>query len=342
MAIKCETIAHTLYPFPAESIRSRMKELLIADNPGIDSILDYLTENSGKMIRPRLVVMAAAMSAYDPEVVIDIAAAVELIHLASLVHDDIIDHARIRRGRESLNSRFGNHASVLIGDYLFATAFYLINKHGMQGIMENITTTIRIMCAAEIQQMSLAGNLDITEEQYLEKTYGKTACLFASSCKVGALAGSMPSQSVYALEQFGLCLGYAYQIMDDILDFLADSTLLGKPIGNDLLEGNITLPVIYALQSQEHGAYLRSLLESPKLTDQPILQVIEVLLNSNAVEASLNSARQFVAQGLDHLNVLPSSPSLRALQQIASYLMETYYQKLSCSHRINTKEVAQL
>ena len=340
MALNSELTARTLYPFPAESIRSRMKELLVADNPEIDSILDYLTGNSGKMIRPRLVVIAASMSTYDPEVVIDIAAAVELIHLASLIHDDIIDHAMIRRGRESLNSLFGNHASILTGDYLFATAFYLINKHGMQGIMENVTTTIRIMCAAEIKQMSLVGNLDITEDQYFEKTYGKTACLFASSCKAGALASSMPSQSVYALEQFGLCLGYAYQIMDDLLDFLSDSTLLGKPIGNDLLEGNITLPVIYALKSKEYGAYIRSLLESQEPTDQHMLRVIEVLVDSNAVETSLHSARQFVAKGLDYLNVLPASSANTALQQFATYLMETYYQKLSYNHRKNTREVA--
>lgn len=342
MAINLETTTLTLYPFPAESIRSRMKELLISDNPGIDSILDYLTESSGKMIRPRLVSIAASMSAHDPVVVTDIAVAVELIHLASLVHDDVIDHALIRRGRESLNSRWGNHASVLTGDYLFATAFNLINKHGMQDIMENITLTIRTMCAGEIKQMSLNGNLDVTEAQYLEKIYGKTACLFASSCKVGALVSSMPSQSVYALEQFGLCLGYAYQILDDLLDFLSDSILMGKPVGTDLPEGNITLPVIYALKSKEYGAGLRSLLETPKLTEQQRLRLIKVLVDSNAVESSLHSARQFIARGLDYLNTLPASPALKELQHMASYLMETYYQKLSYNHRKNTQEGFQL
>ena len=342
IVINTDTIALAFYPFPADSIRSRMKEVLISDNPEIDSILDYLTDNSGKMIRPRLVFITASISANDPVVVTDIAVAVELIHLASLVHDDVIDHSIMRRGRESLNSRWGNHASVLTGDYLFATAFYLINKHGMQDIMENITTTIRIMCAGEIKQMSLAGNLDVTEDQYLEKTYGKTACLFASSCKVGALASSMPPQSVYALEQFGLCLGYAYQIMDDLLDFLSDSTLLGKPVGNDLLEGNITLPVIYALKSKKYGVWLRSLLETPKLTDQQMLRVIEVLTDSNAVESSLHSARQFIARGLDYLNALPASPAHKELQHMANHLLETYYQKLSYNHRNYTQELAQL
>ncbi|MDD3364206.1 MAG: polyprenyl synthetase family protein, partial [Syntrophomonas sp.] len=330
----------TLYPFPADLIRTRMKEVLIADNPGIDNIIDYLTENSGKMIRPRMVFLTASMTAHDPLVVRDAAVAVELIHLASLVHDDVIDHATMRRGRESINSIWGNHASVLTGDYLFASAFNLINMHGMQDIMENVTTTIRIMCAGEIKQMSLAGDLNVTEDQYLEKTFGKTACLFASSCKVGALAGSMPSESVYALEQFGLCLGYAYQIQDDLLDFLSESSLLGKPVGTDLLEGNITLPVIYALKSKDYGAWLRSLLETRQLNAQQMAEVIEVLIDSKGVEYSLHLSRQFIARGISYLDILPVNPAIKELKLMASYLLETYYQKLSHYERPSSQEVA--
>lgn len=328
MALNSELTARTLYPFPAESIRSRMKELLVADNPEIDSILDYLTGNSGKMIRPRLVVIAASMSTYDPEVVIDIAAAVELIHLASLIHDDIIDHAMIRRGRESLNSLFGNHASILTGDYLFATAFYLINKHGMQDILENVTTTIRTMCVGEINQMSMACDLHITEEEYLEKTYGKTACLFASSCKVGAMVASLPDDSVYNLEQFGLCLGYAYQIIDDLLDFMSDSEKLGKPVGTDLLEGNITLPVILGLRSTKYGIWLSTLLETGLLTEGLMPQVIAALIDSQAIASSLQMAHQFIARGLAHLATLPSGPAIKELEYLAAYLLGSY-QKLS-------------
>jgi len=318
-----------------------MKEVLRSDNSEIDNIINYLTENSGKMIRPRMVFLTASMSAHDPVMVTDAAVAVELIHLASLIHDDVIDHAMIRRGRESVNKRWGNHASVLTGDYLFASAFNLINQHGMQEIMENITTTIRIMCAGEIKQMALACDLNVTEDQYLEKTYGKTACLFASSCKVGALAASMPSEYVYNLEQFGLCLGYAYQIIDDLLDFLSDSSLLGKPVGTDLLEGNITLPVIHALRNNEYGPWLRALLESGELTAQQIPEVIEVLIHSKAVEASLQSSRQFIARGLAYLDALPASPAAKELQHMAVYMLETYYQKLNQYKHPISREVAQ-
>ncbi|MDD3899297.1 MAG: polyprenyl synthetase family protein [Syntrophomonadaceae bacterium] len=336
-----DTNALTLYPFPAELIRLRMQEVLLADNPEIDSIINYLTENSGKMIRPRLVFLTASMAVHDQAVVRDTAVAVELIHMASLIHDDVIDHAMIRRGQESINKRWGNHVSVLTGDYLFATAFNLINKHGMQEILENITTTIRIMCAGEIKQMSLACDLNITEEEYLEKTYGKTACLFASSCKVGALAASLPAASIYNLEQFGLCLGYAYQIIDDLLDFLSDSSLLGKPVGTDLLEGNITLPVIYALKDAQYGPRLQSLLESQELSSAQMPEVIKLLIDSQAVALALQSSRQFIARGFTYLDALPASSSVKELQFMAAYLLETYYQQLNQYSQSISTEVAQ-
>lgn len=329
IAINDDPTAIGFEVFPTELINTRMKEVLVSNNSEIDSILAYLTENNGKMIRPRLVTIAASMGACIPKVVIDIAVAVELIHLASLIHDDVIDHAMIRRGRESLNSRWGNHASILTGDYLFASAFYLINVHGKQDVMENITSTIRTMCAGEIKQMSLAGNLDITEDQYYLKNYGKTACLFASSCKVGALAGSMSSQAVNALDQFGLYLGHAYQILDDILDYVSDSSLLGKPVGTDLKEGNITLPIILALKSARYGGEVRKQLENPDLTQEQIMELIDILVESKAIEASVDTAWQFITGGLQHLDTLPDSASRKQLQNMAVYLWDTYSQKLS-------------
>ncbi|MEA4926834.1 MAG: polyprenyl synthetase family protein [Syntrophomonadaceae bacterium] len=330
-----------LHPFPAELIHARMQEVLLVDNHEIDNIIKYLTENSGKMLRPRMVYLAASMAPHDPAVVRDAAVAVELIHMASLVHDDVIDHAMVRRGKESLNKRWGNHISILTGDYLFATAFNLINQHGMQAIMENVTTTIRIMCTGEIKQMSLAHDVTITEEKYLEKTFGKTACLFASSCKVGALAASMPGDKVSALEQYGLCLGYAYQILDDLLDFMSDSEVLGKPAGTDLLEGNITLPVIHALRSTKYGIWLRTLLESGIIAQNHIPQVVEALVDSQAISASLQTARQFIARGLDSLKGLPPGPALKELEYLAAYLLENYYQKLSKPKEQVSQEAAQ-
>ncbi|NLB87834.1 MAG: polyprenyl synthetase family protein, partial [Syntrophomonadaceae bacterium] len=182
-----------------------MKQVLITDSPQINNVLSYLLQTNGKMLRPRLVHLAASLYPHDKNVVNDVAVAVELIHLASLIHDDIIDHAQTRRGKQSLNSVWGNEISVLTGDYLFATAFNLINRHNLPLILKNITETIQIMCSGEIKQLTMLYNYNISEQDYYDKTYRKTACLFASSCKVGALAGQMSTYEVSILEQYGLC-----------------------------------------------------------------------------------------------------------------------------------------
>lgn len=307
-------------------------------NPDIDNIMEYLLEGSGKLLRPRLVYLTSSFYPHDPEMKQDIAVAVELIHLASLVHDDVIDLAMTRRGRESINNRWGNHCSVLTGDYLFATAFKLINRHGQAEIMDSITQTIQLMCIGEIKQLSMSFDLNSSEADYLDKTYHKTACLFASSCKVGALISSMPACETALLEQFGLCLGYAYQIIDDLLDFVSDSSILGKPTGSDLMEGNITLPVIYALQSLRYGSILKEILEKP-LDQKKLQKVKEILVDSKALDYSLSSSRDFLNQALLNLEQMPASPAVEELKDLALYIMEGYYKSLNYLSPVPEKEV---
>lgn len=329
LIISPDQTALTLYPFPAELINQRMREVLACDNPEIDQIIAYLLEGSGKMLRPRLVFLSASMNPHDTLLISDIAVAVELVHMASLIHDDVIDQSDLRRGRESLNSRWGNQASVLTGDYLFAAAYSLINQHKQQQIIDLLSQTIQIMCAGEIKQMSLAHKLDISQEEYLEKSHGKTACLFAFCCKVGALASAMPEEGVKALENFGLCLGYAYQIIDDLLDFLSDSSVLGKPCGSDLLEGNITLPLIYVLQDQHYGPWLKALLSQGRPDAVQMNEIIESMINSRAVDNCLDLSRRFLARGIAGLNILPNSPALKAMIEMAHYLLQDYYHTLN-------------
>jgi len=340
MAINPDNKALTCYPFPAELVTKRMQEVLTVDNHDIEKILSYLLSAQGKMLRSRLVFLSASMYPHDPVMLTDIAVAIELVHLASLIHDDIIDQASLRRGRESVNSRFGNQPAVLTGDYLFATAFNLANRHGQMEIIDNLSRTIQIMCAGEIKQMSLAYNLDVSEDDYLEKTHGKTACLFALSCKVGALVSSMPADAMAALEEFGLCLGYAYQIIDDLLDFLSDSRILGKPSGSDLLEGNITLPVIYALRDPQYGPRLQAMLKTEKLDSQSMPAIIEALVNSGAVDYSLHLSQRFLARGIASLNVLPPGQALKEITEMASFLLEDYYRSLNCYQPRQRSEVS--
>lgn len=308
-----------------------MKQVLVTDSPQINSVMDYLLQTNGKMLRPRLVHLTASLYPHDKNIVNDVAVAVELIHLASLIHDDIIDHAQTRRGKESLNSVWGNAISVLTGDYLFATAFNLINRHNLPLILENITETIQIMCSGEIKQLNMLHDYNISEQDYYDKTYRKTACLFASSCKVGALAAKMSTYEVSILEQYGLCLGYAYQIIDDILDFVSDTELLGKTVGNDLIQGNITLPVILALKDSEIGDSLRDFLENSPITSDLIPQITRKIELTGALNESLRRARVFLQSGLEIIAELPECAVQKKLQDLSLYILNDYYKKLNKS-----------
>lgn len=314
-----------MYPFPAELIEQRIREVLSGQYGEISRIIEYLLAVSGKMLRPRLVFLSASLYSHEPQLVIDMAAAVELVHLASLVHDDVIDQSDCRRGRASLNERFGNQASVLVGDYLFATAFQLVNLHSQERIMDNLTTTIRTMCAGEIKQMRLAFDLDSGEEDYLDKSYGKTACLFASCCKIGALSSSMPEEEIAALEEYGLCLGYAYQIIDDLLDFMSDRSKLGKPCGSDLQEGNLTLPVIYLLRDGVYGPWMRQIIMERSFNQEVITGITEALVKSGVIDNCLQLTYSFIARGLEKLDKLPPGPVRKELMGMGKFLLENYY-----------------
>lgn len=321
-------------------ITNRMKEILLNNhtlNEDINSIINHLLDNGGKMIRPRLVVLTAGMYPHEPATVRDTAVAVELIHMASLVHDDIIDNSLLRRGRDSVNGRWGNQVGVLTGDYLFASAFNLINKHGLQEIMNNITETIQIMCSGEIRQMSMAYDVNISEADYFDKTYRKTACLFASSCKIGALVSYTPENIGDIIEQFGLNLGYAYQIIDDVLDWVSTSELIGKPVGTDLLQGNITLPVIYALQTK-YGPWLKSVIQNGQPDNQQMAKIINILLETGALEYSINQSRQYLDRSIELLHCLPEKPILQQLENMAQYIVKDYYYQLRDYNMVPLKE----
>lgn len=284
------------------------------------------------MLRPRLVYHTAALNEYDGVIVRDMAVAVELIHMASLVHDDIIDNSALRRGRQSLNSHRGNQVSVLAGDFLFASAFQLINRHRQSLIMEDITRTIKVMCSGEIMQMGSTFNLNISLDQYYDRIYRKTACLFASSCKIGALAGRAKKQQVKKLEQFGLCLGFAYQIIDDVMDLVADSTLLGKPVGNDLTQGNITLPLILAMKNEQNGNRIRSLLEKRLAIPASLAEIICLVTANGSIGEAIEHAAAFLERGLGHLQEIPAGESLEELKSTCLSFIETYRPVLERYH----------
>lgn len=315
-------------------VQQRLAETLQAGNEDIDQVLSYLLQSPGKMLRPRLVYLCASFYPHHAAQLCDTAVAIEMIHLASLVHDDIIDNSQLRRGQQSLNACWGEKISVLAGDYLFASAYDLLGRSGRLDILLQVSSTIKTMCSGEIRQLNQAGQVNLSQDDYFEKCFAKTACLFACACRAGALTSEMPEDEIFALEQFGLCAGYAYQIIDDVLDFVGVSRDLGKPVGGDLLEGNITLPVLLALDDPDHGPRMKNLLHR-ELIPADIPRIVSILEESHSLEISMRWAAAFLQQGRDFLNRLPDCQVRQELNEFSLYLIEAYYK----SHKLQTGNV---
>lgn len=250
----------------------------------ITDMSKHLVEAGGKRLRPALYFMCAQNRVSDTEKLVTMAVAIELIHMATLVHDDVIDNSAIRRGRPTANSCWGNHSSVLIGDYLFAKAFSLVANKVSNQMLKVLTDVICSMCEGEINQNRSTFNADQVENDYLGRIAQKTADFIAASCELGALAAQLPSNEVQAFREYGYSLGMAFQITDDILDITASAEQLGKPVGNDLRQGIVTLPVIYALHNSPRRVELREIVQTPDLSEEQIKKGLEIIHETEAVE----------------------------------------------------------
>lgn len=241
----------------------RLREVLTSRSPFVEDISDYLLRSKGKGIRPALVILCATIGSADTQVLVDAASAVELVHLASLLHDDVIDESGLRRGRPTVGKRWGNLVAVLAGDYLFASAFGLLAAQRDQFALGLLSDAVRAMCEGEIEQALSAWSDELDETAYLSHIGKKTASLLSACCQIGAhLAGGSPEQ-VTAMKEYGLYLGYAFQIVDDLLDIWGDEDRIGKPVWLDLRRGLPTLPVIRLVQRGERG---RAVLDMVKQT----------------------------------------------------------------------------
>lgn len=302
-----------------------LKMELASQVPLMQEVIDHLTDRAGKKLRPKLVYLCGNCGGEDrrpdPAALRDVATAVELIHLASLVHDDIIDRSKTRRGSPTVNALWGNHVSVLAGDYLFAKAFNLLTRHNQYGVVEIASKTIGIMCEGEIEQASQAYDCDLSLEDYFRRAERKTAQLLAASCRVGATVSRAPRELQDALEVYGRQLGYAYQIVDDLLDLTANRKVLGKPVGADLRQGILTLPVIFLLQDKAWRARLAPLIGARAVTAPVIAQVRKGLRESGAIDRSFAVARQCVTQARQALAAAPEGPERSVLDALAEYIL---------------------
>jgi octaprenyl-diphosphate synthase len=290
----------------------------------IPQITDHIIHSGGKRIRPLLLIIAADLCGYHGDRRFTIAAVMEFLHTASLLHDDVIDHAETRRGRTAANKIWGNPASVLVGDYLYSQAFKLMVDDGDPAVQRLLTQAAITMVEGETTQLIKCGDTTITEEEYIRVIEQKTAILISASCGAGALLAHAPDTHVAALNNFGLNLGVAFQVTDDTLDYVAEEEEFGKAIGMDLKEGKITLPLIRALANctPEEKAFVRDTLDSSNVNDDTVTAIRAMIEKHDGIKYALTKAANYIIEGQAFLDLFEDSPPKRALVAISDYILK--------------------
>jgi all-trans-nonaprenyl-diphosphate synthase len=248
-----------------------------------------------------------------------------MIHTASLVHDDVLDECDTRRGQPTVNAKWGNKNAVLVGDFLFARSSYLLAHLENNEVIKLISQVIADFADGEINQSQSQFDTDLTIQQYLDKSYYKTATLIASSCRASAIFSGVDADVKHAMFEYGRHLGLAFQVVDDILDFTRTSEELGKPQGQDLMSGNLTAPALYALQHEEHGPELRALIDSEFNEAGGLPRAIQLVRAGGGIEQARTLARTEAEQGLQCLACLPESDAKESLKMMISYVLERLY-----------------
>lgn len=305
--------------------RLRLVELKIAElfrNKAavIPLIGSYITSSGGKRLRPLFHLISAEIAGYKGDAQIEIAGIIESIHTASLLHDDIVDMAEMRRGKPTANSVWGNQVVVLVGDFLYSNALKTAVSLKNQKIMEALSEATTRMTEGELLQLNRIGDPEMTEEDYIEIISAKTGALISAACRIGAVLGGMPEEMETALGGFGMKIGIVFQMADDILDYMAEEGDLGKKLCKDLEEGKITLPLLYLLREadEEEVIELKRII-SDNFQGEGIEKVMTLLKKYRAIDASFKRARSLVDEAKAGLSAFPHTPAKDALLTIADY-----------------------
>lgn len=301
-------------------IERRLESVLQAPHPILGQASLDLLRAGGKRIRPVLVLLASKYGDPDREEVLDSAVTLELIHMASLVHDDVVDDSGLRRGKPTVKAKWDNRVAMFTGDYIFARAIELISRFDHIQAHQMISKVIRDLSLGEIDQIRDLYNLDQNLRAYLLRIKRKTAILMALSCQLGGYAAGCSLELSGKLYYYGYCLGMSYQITDDILDFVGTEKQLGKPAGSDLRSGNITLPAFYALRNTQLHDLVVSLVQSDQASDQQWQTLIQSICSSDAITKSEQLSDRYLAKAREILKQLPDIPATRALEEIAGYV----------------------
>ncbi|MHA1536955.1 MAG: polyprenyl synthetase family protein [Alphaproteobacteria bacterium] len=293
----------------------------------IPQLAGHLIAAGGKRLRPTLTLAAARLCGYKGERHVALAACVEFIHTATLLHDDVVDESDLRRGLATANNVWGNKASVLVGDFLFARAFQLMVEDGSLEVLDILSSASAQIAEGEVAQLTTANDTETSESAYLEVIRGKTATLFAAACRVGSVVAGRPRAQEEALDNYGLNLGIAFQLVDDVLDYSASQAALGKAIGDDFREGKITLPIILAYRrgDDKERAFWRRTMEEVEQSETDLGHVIGLLEKHGTLNDTIERARHYGAIARDALGIFPETDVKSALIDVVEFSIERAY-----------------
>ena len=278
----------------------------------------------GKRLRTALTLLSGKLNSYRFDKLLPLSVAFEMVHLATLLHDDIVDNALTRRGNPTVNALWGNNIAILLGDYYFAKTAGLIADINDNGIDHLFSDTVATVCEGTIMEIMTAGRLDLTVESYYEKISHKTACLIAACCKGGAIVSGASTEEIQLLYDYGMNLGIAFQIIDDVLDYTEDQKTIGKPAGNDLRQGMVTLPLIYALQEQPLNGNLQqvnTILNGDAHTEEDIMPIVEWVVKGPGIKQARDDAYSYAARARASLNHFPRSADRDVLDELIDFVI---------------------
>ncbi|MCB2179589.1 polyprenyl synthetase family protein [bacterium] len=304
-------------------VEARMRSQSDGHHPDLEIALHHLLSSGGKRIRPAVALLVGGMLDAPQEYTVTLAAAVELLHTATLVHDDVIDGSLLRRGSPTLNARWSPGATILTGDFIFARAAKLAAETESIDVMKLFSITLATIVNGEITQMFISKGL-VNRDDYYNRIYAKTASLFELCTVAPVFLSGGDQKAIDQMKQFGYQVGMAFQIVDDILDFTSDQNDLGKPVASDLRQGLVTLPALHYLEKNPDDPDMAKVVNERIVSEEMLLRVVNAIRQSGAIDSSMDEAREFVQRGIDALAGMPDTPERQALESVARFVVDRH------------------
>ncbi|MDK2986029.1 MAG: heptaprenyl diphosphate synthase component 2 [Clostridia bacterium] len=308
-----------------QKVEQELQKYVQTQNKLLSETSRHLLLAGGKRLRPAFTLLVGKLYNSSLDKLIPLAAALEMIHMATLVHDDVVDKSLTRRGKPTVKAKWGDSVSLNTGDYLFAKSLIIISDYEDKRIANVLANVSVQMCQGEIQQLATAYNTEQGLRDYFYRIKRKTALLISASTQLGAIASGASQKDIRALKYYGYYLGMAFQITDDILDMTADEKKLGKPVGSDLRQGIITLPAIFTLKHTPYGNRLKKLLSEKNKSEQAIMEAISIIKDSGGIDYSFKIARKYIEKAKKELEKLPPVKHREVLREIASFIYKRSY-----------------